>query len=565
MNKYTIIPSGLRYKGAPSIDEELSVTLEEQSQQITEYDRTSTINLRQIYDDERQECSVFRPTFKITYLYDNTYVGTTNYLPFQYNLYYTDQIASKQSGIWRGFPQFYEFDFYRPNLGDNHIAYKSKSAYTYNWMYYLTYPYENNSDKRLTYYSTTNNDVNWIASAGIPFSITNNTSNGNGLISFVCIAPHGLTTGEYVELSLTYRESNIFQVYSIGNGLFGSDSHVFNVFNIGYTGTTFSNGTIGTFKRVINPDNLTETKSKYYIKQYKVLTELSDLSVTKAGFEKNVFSEEKKLEFSSITPNNVTRISQKNSSNSYDVTSNYDLDFLGLYDNQKRPLNEISLTIVNKGFSGYFNQPFNGVGLKQGWEFNLSKTTNPYWDLNNQSSNTNIPVSGYTLTNGATKTFYYNLDLKKDDILDGDFCEWNDYEQTERVVSSYYHKLKYNQTVFQTTNNFSTNSPGYYYKPHNPMTLRVFSDYVETAELGLIDNVPNYAFYSSEDQEFRWRDVYTYGFIDNLGRGVDYPFFNTAQYPYTQVIFRLIPEGINYNENLDGFNFSIKPLIDECE
>lgn len=565
MNKYTIIPSGLRYKGAPSIDEELSVTLEEQSQQITEYNRTSTVNLRQIYDDERQECSVFRPTFKITYLYDNTYVGTTNYLPFQYNLYYTDQIASKQSSIWRGFPQFYEFDFYRPNHGDNHITYKSKSAYTYNWMYYLTYPYENNSDKRLTYYSTTNNDVNWIASAGIPFSITNNTSNGNGLISFVCIAPHGLTTGEYVELSLTYRESNIFQVYSIGNGLFGSDSHVFNVFNIGYTGTTFSNGTIGTFKRVINPDNLTETKSKYYIKQYKVLTELSDLSITKAGFEKNVFSEEKKLEFSSITPNNVTRISQKNSSNSYDVTSNYDLDFLGLYDNQKRPLNEISLTIINKGFSGYFNQPFNGVGLKQGWEFNLSKTTNPYWDLNNQSSNTNIPVSGYTLTNGATKTFYYNLDLKKDDILDGDFCEWNDYEQSERVVSSYYHKLKYNQTVFQTTNNFSTNAPGYYYKPHNPMTLRVFSDYVETAELGLIDNVPNYAFYSSEDQEFRWRDFYTYGFIDNLGRGVDYPFFNMAQYPYTQVIFRLIPEGINYNENLDGFNFSIKPLIDECE
>jgi len=40
---------------------------------------------------------------------------------------------------------------------------------------------------------------------------------------------------------------------------------------------------------------------------------------------------------------------------------------------------------------------------------------------------------------------------------------------------------------------------------------------------------------------------------------------NSAQYPYTQVIFRLIPEGINYNDNLDGFDFAIKPLIDECE
>jgi hypothetical protein len=565
MNKYTIIPSGLRYKGAPSIDEEISLTLQEQSQELTEYDRTSTLNLAQIYDDERQENTIFRPTFKLTYLYDNTYFGTTTYLPFQYNLYFVDPLSSKQSGIWKGFPQYYEFDFYRPNIGDNHIQYKAKSAYTYNWMYYLTYPYENDSDRLLTYNSTTNNDVNWIASSGIPFSIVNNTQNGNGLVSFICIAPHGLTTGEYVELSLTYRGSNIFQVYSIGNGLFGSDVHVFNLFNIGFTGSTFNNGTIGTFRRVINPDNLTETRSKYYVKKYKVLTNLTDLAITKAGFEKNVFGEERKLEYSSITPNNVTRISQKTSSNSYDVTSNYDLNFAGFLDNQKRPLNEISLTIVNKGYSGYFNQPFNSVGLKQGWEFNLAKTATPWWDLNNQRSNTSIPVSAYTLTNGATKTFYYNSDLKSGDIMDGDFCEWNDYEQFERVVSAYYHKIKFNQTIFQTTNNFSTNSPGYYYKPHNSMVLKVFSDYIETAELGQIDNVPSWAFYSTADQQFRWRDIYTYGFIDNLGRGVDYPYLNSAHYPYTQAIFRLIPEGINYNDNLDGFDFAIKPLIDECE
>ncbi len=565
MNKYTLIPSGMRYKGAPSLDEEISLTLQEQSQELTEYDRTSTLNLAQIYDDERQTSTIFRPTFKITYLYDNTYTGTTTYLPFEYNLYYSDPVSSKQSGVWRGFPQYYEFDFYRPNVGDNHFQYKAKSAYTYNWTYYITYPYENDSNRQLTYYSTTNNNVNWTASSGIPFSITNNTQNGNGLVSFICIAPHGLTTGQYVELSLTYRDSNIFQVYSIGNGLFGSDKYVFNLFNIGFTGATFNTGTIGTFRRVINPDNLTETRSKYYVKKYKVLTNVTDLAVTKAGFEKNVFGEEKKLEFSSITPNNITRISQKSSSNAYDITSNYDLDFAGLLDNQKRPLNEISLTIVNKGYSGYFNQSFNGVGLKQGWEFNLSKTINPWWDLNNQRSNTNIPVSAYTLTSGATKTFYYNTDLKVGDVMDGDFCEWNDYEQVERVVSPYYHKIKFNQNVFQTTSNFSTNSPGYYYKPHNSMVLRVFSDYIETAELGLIDNVPSWAFYSTTDQEFRWRDIYTYGFIDNLRRGVNYPYLNSAQYPYTQVIFRLIPEGINYNDNLDGFDFAIKPLIDECE
>lgn len=565
MNKYTLIPSGLRYKGAPSIDEELSITLQQQDQQITEYDRTQTINLAQVYEDERQTCTVFRPTFKITYLYDNVYDGVTTYQPFEYNLYYTDPSRSKQSGIWKGFPQYYEFDFYRPNVNDSHFSYKSKSAYTYNWMYYLTYPFKNDYEKELTYYSSDDNNITWVASQGIPFTIQKTTQNGNGLISFICIAPHGLTPGEYVELSLTYRDSNIFQVYSLGNGKFESDVHVFNVFNIGYTGSTFNNGVEGTFKRVINPDNLEETKSKYYIKQYKFLTNIEDLAMTKAGFEKNVFNEDKKIEYSSITPNLVTRISQKNSSNTYDVTTNYDLDLANLLDNQKRPINEISLTIINKGYSGYFNQPLNRIGIKQGWEFNLTKTTNPWWDLNNETSNSNVLTSAYTQTNGSTKTFFYNLDLKKDDVMDGDFCEWNDYEQIERVVSPYYHKIKFNQNVFQSTPDYTTNPPGYYYTPHNSMTLKVFSDYIETGELETIDATPSWAFYSTADEQFRWRDLYTYGYIDNLGRGVDYPFMNTAQYPYTSVVFRLIPEGINYNDNLDGSDVAFKPLVDECE
>ena len=565
MNKYTLIPSGLRYKGAPSIDEELSITLQQQDQQITEYDRTQTINLAQVYEDERQTCTVFRPTFKITYLYDNVYDGVTTYQPFEYNLYYTDPSRSKQSGIWKGFPQYYEFDFYRPNVNDSHFSYKSKSAYTYNWMYYLTYPFKNDYDKELAYYSSDDNNITWVASQGIPFTIQRTTQNGNGLISFICIAPHGLTPGEYVELSLTYRDSNIFQVYSLGNGKFESDVHVFNVFNIGYTGSTFNNGVEGTFKRVINPDNLEETKSKYYIKQYKFLTNIEDLAMTKAGFEKNVFNEDKKIEYSSITPNLVTRISQKNSSNTYDVTTNYDLDLANLLDNHKRPINEISLTIINKGYSGYFNQPLNRIGIKQGWEFNLTKTTNPWWDLNNETSNSNVLTSAYTQTNGSTKTFFYNLDLKKDDVMDGDFCEWNDYEQIERVVSPYYHKIKFNQNVFQSTPDYTTNPPGYYYTPHNSMTLKVFSDYVETGELETIDATPSWAFYSTADEQFRWRDLYTYGYIDNLGRGVDYPFMNTAQYPYTSVVFRLIPEGINYNDNLDGSDVAFKPLVDECE
>lgn len=563
MNNYTIIPSNLKYKAAPSVDQEIPVSFEEKSQQMIEYDRSSTVSLAQVFDDERQESTIFRPTFKITYIYDNTYIGTTNYIPFQYNLYYVNPENSISSGLWKGFPQYYEFDFFRPDISDQHIPYKAKSAYTYNWTYYLSYAYRNNYDKKL--FTVINSIGQWTASEGIPFSINNSTQNGNGLISFECISPHGLSVGEYVELSIFYGTTNLFQVNSLGNDSFGSGVYVFNIFNIGYTGNTFSNGVTGTFKRIINPDNLLETKSKYYVREHKILTNIDDMVITKDGFEKNVFNETKKFEYSSITPNKISRISQKNSSNAYNITTNYDIDLKGVIDNQKRPISELFITIINKGYSGYFNYPNNNVGIKQGWEFNLGSTTNSWWDSNNANSNTNIPVSSYILTNGTKKTFYYNNDLKRGDIVDGDFCEWNDYEQIERVISPYYQKIKYNQLVFQTTTANDTNSPGYYYQPHHSMSIRVFSDYIETGDVGIIDGIPTWSFYSASDQQFRWRDLYTYGFIDNLGRGVDYPFLNGAQYPFKNVIFRLIPEGINYNSDLLGTGIPIKPLIDGCE
>jgi hypothetical protein len=564
MNKYTIIPSSLQYKSAPFVDQEISLNLEEQSQQITEYDRSQSISLTQLYDDERQTCTIFRPTFKLNYLYSNTYFGTTEYIPFKNNLYYVNSEQSAVSGVWFGYPQYYEFDFYRPDVTDQHIRYQAKSAYTYNWTYYLSYPYRNNYDKKL-------NSVfgNWIASEGIPFRVGLTSQNGNSLVSFECATSHGLSVGEYVQLSFSYDTNNLFQVYSLGNGLVDSSEFIFNIYNVGYTGNTFFNGKRGKFKRVINPENLIETTSKYYVREHKIVTNVDECIITKNAFEKNVFSEEKKFEYSSITPNKISRISQKTSSNSYNVTFKNDFDLNNVLDNQKRPITELFLTVINKGYSGYFNKPFlgTGVGLKQGWEFNLNSnnTNNVWWDDTYFESNTKIKTSNYTLTSGVTKTFYYNQNLMSGDTIDGDFCEWNDYEQLERVISPYYHKIKYNQDVFTTTLEPDTNAPGFYYQPHTPMTIRVFSDYIETGDVGVIEGIPSYAYYSNSDQQFRWRDLYTYGFIDNLDRGVDYPFLNFAQYPFKEVQFRLIPEGINYNNRLTGVNFPIKPLIDGCE
>ena len=364
MNKYTIIPSSLEFKSAPFVDQEISLSLTQQSQEITEYDRSQSISLAQLYDDERQACTIFRPTFKVNYLYSNTYTGTTRYVPFVNNLYYTDPIVSKSNNIWKGFPQYYEFDFFRPDISDQHIRYQAKSAYTYNWTYYISYAHKNNYDKDL-YYNLNGTSLNWKASEGIPFYINNALQNGSNVIAFQCVAPHGLTVGEYVELSFNYNGIKLFQVYSFGNGQFGSNINVFNIYNVGYTGATFANKVTGTFKRVIDPEIILETKSKYYVREHKILTNVGDCVMTKNAFEKNVFNEEKKFEYSSITPNNVSRVSQKTSSNSYNITVNYDLNINNLLDNQKRPISELFLTIINKGYTGYFNRPTNGVGLNK--------------------------------------------------------------------------------------------------------------------------------------------------------------------------------------------------------
>jgi len=564
---YRIIPSKLKYKSAPAVDQKIDITLNQTSKLNTEFDRITTVSLPQVYDNERQLCEIFRPTFQISYIYSNAYTGTTSYVPFRNNLFYLNPELSVLNNFWYGFPQFYEFDFFRPDAKDQHFTYESKSAYTYNWTYYISYANNSNYNKRL-FYSLNNTSGAWIAKDGIPFKVVNTTSNGSELISFQCIAPHGLQVGESVELSFKYGINNLFEVYSLGNDSLGSDEYIFNIYNVGYTGNTFFNNRSGKFKRVIYPEQLNETRSKYYVREHKILTNVDEVIMTKTGFQKNSFGEEKKLYLSSITPNNTTRCAQKTSSNTYTLTSKIDIDLTGVLDNQKRPVSELFLTVIHKGYSGYFNKPSaSNVGLKEGWKFNLTDTTNSWWDENNLNSDSSITTSSYNKTDisGTTKTFYYNNNLSAGDIINGDFCEWNDYEQKERVISPFYHKVKFNQDNLQTSLNPTTNSDGYYYEPHHPITIRVYSDFIETGNVDNVDNVPFYSFYSESDQEFRWRDLYSYGIIDNLGRGVNFPFLNKSHYPFDNVIFRFIPEGTNVNNYNTGINIPVKPKIDGCE
>ena len=564
MNKFEIVPSSLSFKSAPIVDQQVNIELNQTQKELTQYVRNNSLSLEQLYQDERQASSRFRPAFKIQYLYDNTLTGTTGYNPFKNNLYYVEPTQSKLSGIWKGFPQYYEFDFFRPRIDDGHINYRASSAYTYNWTYYLSYAAENDFTKPMqaTYQGET---INWVSGDGIPFIVFKSTQGGANIISFQCLMPHNLTIDNFVELSLSYEGENVFGIFSFGDSNYESSNYIFNILDIGYTGTTFSDGITGTFKRVLDPNNLVETRSKYYVRKNRIVFNEQDIIVTKTGFEINAFPNEKKLEFSSITPNDITRISQKTSSLTYNVTLAKDLVLSGITDNHNRPVGEIFLSIINKGFSGYFNKSSNGFGLKQGWVFNINNVITPWWSEFNQNSYTNIPVDSYTRTNGTTETFYYNRVLSPGELLDGDFCEWNDFNQYELVVSRYVQKIQYNQEVFTTEITPTGNPQGYYYLPHNTMVLRVFSDYIETAPSNQVENIPTWAYFSEQNQQFRWREPYLYGEFDELDRGTNFPYLNRAHYSFSYQIFRLIPEGSNYQEVLGGFNIPIQPIIDDCE
>lgn len=591
-NKISILLPADRYKGAPELDNNLVFELDSKQKEVIEYDRNPNVFLDELYDNERQLSTYFNLSAKLTTIFQNQYIGETNYSSFKDQLYYvnenyyqTQSFLLNFNGYWGGFPQYKEFDLSRNDFnvvgyttGTNpHINFVQSETPRYNWNFYLTYPYSNDYTKTLTNYNGFYSS--WTVGDGIPFETSYFTYNGQNLILFKCFVKHGLTEGETVQLSETYTNpstgvaTNLFEVYLLGNDTLNSEEYYFSILNIGYLNNFLFPNTIGTFKRVLDPNNLSETTSKYYIRQHIVIDDYNNLVLTNAGFEREIFSDEKKFFQAALTTNLQDRVAYKEGTNVYNLTNKVRIDINGLIDNNKRPLTELYYTIINRGKFGWFNPPVAGgnTSLKQGWGFNIDyPSPSLYWSRspNNPTSDTNIQVSSFSkIENNQTYNFYYNNDLNVGDIIDGDFCEWNDFEQSERVISDYYHKFVLNTNVFVNTSADlleNRNPRGYYYQPHNKFTLRVFSDYVETAPLtDKVVGIPNYAYYSQNNQEYRWRDLYPYGYIDGFDNGVDNPYTNNSHYVHQNFIFKILPEGSNFAIN--DTDYINSPIEDGCE
>jgi hypothetical protein len=572
-----IVLGSLRNKTSPNTILSSKITLEQTQRENIEFDRSVEVDLQQVFIDERENSNILRPVCKFSYIFKNQYVGSVSYPPFRDNLYYANAINNAISATtnpslpWDGYPQYFEFDFFRTDNTiagytqppNQHLTFVTKSASTYNWNHYISYAAENDPNKELQAIDQQTGVIwNWIASDGIPFIIRIGNDNNERVISFRCVMPHGLAIGEYVQLSFDYFGETLFQVTSLGDEGYGSEEFIFNIDNIGYIGSTFFQDNTGTFKRVIDNTNVNETTSLYYVRKNRILTRAEDAVLTRAGFEQNVFNSKTKSEPAVLTPNNLARSSVKEGSQAYSLSFNVDVDVSDLLDNQRRPVSELFVTTIWKGYFGWTNP------LKEGHEFNIplyNDQPSPWWDTNNILSNSTIPTNSYfSQTVPPAGPFIYQENLQTGSTIYGDFCEFNNFDQLERVISRKLHKIVFNPTWFALTGSTGfDNQLGYYYYPLNPMTIRVFSDYIEEGDAQIIVGVPNYSYYSNLSNSFRWRDLYPFGYVDADGLGVDFPFLNGKHYPFLNLVFRLIPEGTQTSNQF--INTIAAPTIDECE
>jgi len=548
--------------------------------------------LSDVYYNERQNSTLFLPSCKFQFLFYNAYSGLTQtpadvYDPINNNLYYINAEAYKRLQVinndipipWAGVPQFNEFNFIRTDTNidgytsglPRHIQGRPEMAPYYNWFFYLTYAAESNQTKTLQYQFQDGQTINWQPLNGMPFIMNQISIDGKTMWQFTCPFKHNLQVGEYIYTptvtvtnasSVVQTDRNRFEVYSLGNGFYKSEETVFNVLDMGFyqSVASFSENKTGLFFRVVDIDNPIESQSRYYVRRHRVLTRYQDAIITNAGFEQNALRTTLKWESGDLTPNQNSRISVKEGSQSYNVSFNNTININNLVDNLNRPITELFMTVINRGYFGYFNPPTpQGNGLKEGWKFNIANVTTNWWERSNIASDTTI-ISDQFILNG--RAFRRNRELNIGDELNGDLCEWNDITQRETVLSECYHKFVFNADVFDIGSGVS-NPLGYYYTPFFGIKIKDFSDYIEEGSSETTDGIPSYAFYSNYNDTFYWRDIYPYGFIDSDGNGTDFPFMNGRHYPYKNFMFRVIPEGTN----ISAINTIVveDPTIDGCE
>jgi hypothetical protein len=588
MKKYKVLLPTKRYFNAPA--EELNSLMELKSKEniLRENEKNIVLSVSDLYIQERNESIKYKIHGKIKMIFDNYYVGNSEYTFLKNNLYLTD---NGESNNYEGNLPYNEFAFLRndilreqniPNSGSTisftpnielttknteHTTITDIQAPYQNWNIYLSYVYSGDTQTPISYTLTGDTYVSFLSGDGIPFRIS---SNQNYYV-LTCPVEHGMNVGEYIVLSGTNLNSGIdlvnrtFSIDSVGNETYRSEKFVINISKKQLkNGETLSDGTIYLGKRCLNIKNITGTTSQYYVHKHKTITDVNDYILDKIGFESPIWENERKLVFENFSGENDYLV-EKNKMESmlYDFKKPFYLS--GITNNLGYTPTEIYTTIVFRNGNGFFDYP-----LKTGWKFNFHDTWIDKHFEGTTSNESSLQYTEFTKTqNSTTFTFNSGSTLNKGDVLTGAFVEYNEIEMKERIISESFHKMTIPTRVFdfnQDDPNYysgasTNNMVGLYYQPHYRIKLRQLSPYIETSKTNDIYNLPENTKYSQSEGLWKWRDLYDHGYIDTDGNGTNFPFANDMHYIKKDINFYLRSEK-TYQNKKDGLKDFLTRLID---
>jgi len=397
--------------------------------------------------------------------------------------------------------------------------------------------------------------MRFVAGDGIPFIPRVITTDGKEVLQIITPVKHGVLPGEYIEIqsgATTFGNANlvidvpittvmtpisgpqtIFKVDYLGNGLTNSEEYVINITTVGLDATSLPTQPVGTLKRLINPDNMLETKSEYYTQIHKLITNPNDFTVDKTGFERGIYNKSGRIFPAKRTPNYVKKsvLKQEYDSCLWNVNGNISSD--NYYDNLNRPLTEFYLTLLitnrNLIWDWTSGGNFSPAGYGWGWNFKKNGVVDPFVDNGvhpvNLTQNSNLGVDPLPLSGSTFR---------------GAFAEYNPFELKERVISEIGHSLKFNKNTMYKVGG----TPGYdfvesifKYNPHHKISIRKFSNYISYNDS--LFTSPQYAVYSLSEETFRWREILPVEAYEDGSNGVSYPYLNDAHYPYHNLEFKI--------------------------
>jgi len=539
--KKEIILPNKRYANADEQELSIKLNLETSESLLRVGDKDIILDVAKLYDDERNRSVNYKIFGKMNMVFRNMYSGNTEYEYLKERLYL---VGDGSNNDFTGFIPYDEFAFLRRDLyrevtliptgttlggeytpsttysgSTDHTTITAMSAPYQNWNIYLTYAYDSNANFPMKYSLSGGTTYEFVASDGIPFRVSQNAKT----YTLTSPVPHGLSDGEYIII-----DGATYYVNSTGNEIYDSKNYVVVLNKSQFRASVTLSGVVFG-KRCLDKNNLSGSTSTYYVRKHKTLTDIGDYILDNVGFENPIFEHERKLLVENSNGVNDVLV-ERNRPEAVLFDFKEPLVLSGLTNNLGFTPTEVYVTTIFRNGNGYFDYP-----PKVGYKFNFHDTWADQQFNGDGSKETNIDnstftISGYTFKSGEA--------LPIGTELTGAFVEYNKKELKERVISETFHKITNPLQIFdcgQTDGTkyygaSTTNPIGLYYQAHHTVKLRELSPYLETAKTNQIYNLPENTVYDKDENVWRWRDLYSHGYIDPDGYGTNYPYVNNIHY-----------------------------------